>query len=663
MYSRKGSKGLAKIWAILLVVIIVAGISAGVLLTQFWPSAPGGPKYTIVVDMTGRAVNVPASVSKVVVLQSYWAEVACLLGGGDKIVGISRSAQDSIWIPDFVKNRTVVGDIFTGVNLETVVALKPDVVITDTGYGKAEEIIKALEDQGIPVVRMFCQSFDDQLKAIRIIGKVLGSESKAEELINYLSSKFNEKIKSIASKIPEKEKPKVLMLSSIEEGLVSTYSNSTWGRAVEDVGGINLAYRNIPGQAWPKVNVETVLSWDPEIIIVVAWDEKTLSRTIQILTKDPWNKTTAAKSGRIYGVLAGGKCREAFLDWGPRMLIGYMQLAKLIQPKYFKDLDWRKEADELLAKFYGLKEYITVKDMRGKEVTVPYPVKRAVALYGGYLLASLGVFDGRIVGVVESYKREPIQLKVAPSIAGLPAVASSFSGGLNTEILLSLRPEVVIAYVGATKLIDQIESLGIPVIAINPANLTLLKEQTLLLGKIFKEDERAHTALKCVDDILHFVEERVKSVPRDKRLTAVEIGIKDSKIYVWGWKTARGQANEYAGLIDLSKENLPDGGYISLETLIKWNPHVIFLDPWSTRSARDILNDPLWQQISAVKNGKVYDQPDLSCYAPQYALVVLYRASKAYPELFKDVNFDEVHKDFFAKVYGVPVEPQYARRG
>ena len=663
MYSRKGSKGLAKIWAILLVVIIVAGISAGVLLTQFWPSAPGGPKYTIVVDMTGRAVNVPASVSKVVVLQSYWAEVACLLGGGDKIVGISRSAQDSIWIPDFVKNRTVVGDIFTGVNLETVVALKPDVVITDTGYGKAEEIIKALEDQGIPVVRMFCQSFDDQLKAIRIIGKVLGSESKAEELINYLSSKFNEKIKSIASKIPEKEKPKVLMLSSIEEGLVSTYSNSTWGRAVEDVGGINLAYRNIPGQAWPKVNVETVLSWDPEIIVVVAWDEKTLSRTIQILTKDPWNKTTAAKSGRIYGVLAGSKCREAFLDWGPRMLIGYMQLAKLIQPKYFKDLDWRKEADELLAKFYGLKEYITVKDMRGKEVTVPYPVKRAVALYGGYLLASLGVFDGRIVGVVESYKREPIQLKVAPSIAGLPAVASSFSGGLNTEILLSLRPEVVIAYVGATKLIDQIESLGIPVIAINPANLTLLKEQTLLLGKIFKEDERAHTALKCVDDILHFVEERVKSVPRDKRLTAVEIGIKDSKIYVWGWKTARGQANEYAGLIDLSKENLPDGGYISLETLIKWNPHVIFLDPWSTRSARDILNDPLWQQISAVKNGKVYDQPDLSCYAPQYALVVLYRASKAYPELFKDVNFDEVHKDFFAKVYGVPVEPQYARRG
>jgi iron complex transport system substrate-binding protein len=243
----------------LLVVLIVAGMLAGVLFTQFWPSALSGPKYTTVVDMTRKAVNVPALVSKVVVLQSYWAEVAYLLGGSDKIVGISKYAQYSIWIPDSVKNRTVVGDIFAGVNLETVVALKPDVVITDTGYGKAEEIIKALEGQGIPVVRMFCQSFDDQLKAIRIIGKVLGSERKAEELVNYLNTKFNE-IKSIASKIPKNEKPKVLMLSSIKEGLVGTYSNSTWGRAVEDVGGINLAYRNIPDQACPKVNVETVLN-------------------------------------------------------------------------------------------------------------------------------------------------------------------------------------------------------------------------------------------------------------------------------------------------------------------------------------------------------------------------------------------------------------------
>jgi iron complex transport system substrate-binding protein len=659
MYGRRSSRGLAKAWAILLVVLIVAGISAGFLLTQFWPSAPSGPKYTTVVDMTGKAVNVPAPVSKAVVLQSYWAEVACLLGGGDKIVGISKSVQDSIWIPDSLKNRTVVGDIFTGVNLETVVALKPDVVITDTGYGKAEEIIKALEGQGIPVVRMFCRSFDDQLKAIRIIGKVFGSESKAEELVNYLSSKFNE-IKSIASKIPENEKPKILMLSSIKEGLVSTYSNSTWGRAVEDVGGINLAYRNIPSQAWPKVNVETVLGWNPEIIIVVTWDEKTLSQMIQVLTKDPWNKTTAAKSGRIYGVLAGGKCREAFLDWGPRMLIGYMQLAKIVQPKYFKDLDWRKEADELLTKFYGVKKYVIVKDVRGKEVMLPYPVERAVVIQGYEITAALGAFN-KVVGSQEYVvKRDRTIQRVVPNIKDIPIVGTSSS--VNMEMLLSLRPEVVITWDVYPKVIEDIESAGIPVVAIRIKNLTSLEETIRLLGKIFGKEKRAEEIISLMNEVINFVRDRTKEIPSDQKLRALYL-YSPKTLNVWGWGTTHAQIFELAGLIDVTKGKMPPPGYgqVPLETIIEWNPDIIFLAPrvWCRCTAEDIYNDVKWQQINAVKNHRVYQLPLMSSWSPEFATLSLFYASKAYPDRFKDVDFDEFYREFTKKVYGVPLEPYY----
>ena len=659
MYSRRGSKSLAKIWAILFVVLIVAGISAGVLLTQFWPSAPGGPKYTTVVDMTGRAVNLPAPVGRVVVLQSYWAEVACLLGGGDKIVGISKDAKDSVWIPGSLKNRTVVGDMFAGVNLESIVALKPDVVITDTGYGKAEDIIKALVGQGIPVVRMFCRSFDDQLEAIRIIGKVLGSESKAEELVNYLSTKFNE-IKSVASKIPEGEKPKVLMLSSIKEGLVSTYSNSTWGRAVEDVGGINLAYRNIPGQAWPKVNVETALGWDPEIVIVVAWDEKTLSQTIQALTKDPWNKTNAAKSGRIYGVLAGGKSREAFLDWGPRMLIGYTQLAKLIQPKYFKDLDWRKEADELLTKFYGLRKYITVKDVRGKEITLPYPVERAVVIEGHEITAALGAFD-KVVGSQDYVvKSDRTMQKVVPNIKDISIVGTSSS--VNMEMLLSLRPEVVITWDVYPKVIEDIESVGIPVVAIRIKNLTSLEGTIRLLGKIFGKEGRAEEIVSLMNEVINFVGNRTKEIPEDQRLRALYL-CSPQTLNVWGWGTAHSQIFELAGLIDVTKGRMPPPGYgrVPLETIIEWNPDIMFLAPrvWCKCTVEDIYNNVNWQQINAVKNHRVYQLPLMSSWSPEFATLSLYYASKAYPDRFKDVDFDEFYRDFTKKVYGMSLEPYY----
>ncbi|RSN72421.1 MAG: hypothetical protein DSO07_07900 [Thermoproteota archaeon] len=652
------SKGLAKLWAVLLVVLVVIGISAAVFLMS--PSAkPAGPKYITVIDMTGKAVNISAPVNRVVILQSYWAETAYLLGAGDKIVGISKSVRDSIWIPDYIRNRTVVGDIFSGINLETVVSLKPDAVITDTGYGKAEDVIKSLEGQGIPVVRMFCRNFDDQLKAIRIIGTVLNSTVKAEELANYLSNKFN-KIKEVASKIPEGEKPRVLMLSSIKEGLVSTYSNSTWGRAVEDVGGINIAYREFPNQAWPKVNVEKVLAWNPDIIIVVSFDEKTLSQTVQLLTKDPWNKTAAAKNGRIYGVLAGGMRKEAFLDWGPRMLIGYMQLAKLIQPKYFKDLDWRKEADELLTKFYSMKKYITVKDVRGKEITLPYPVERAVVIEGYEITAALGAFD-KVVGSQDyAVKRDRTLQKVVPNIKDMPIVGTASS--VNMEMLLSLRPEVVITWDVYPKVIEDIESAGIPVVAIRIKNLTSLEETIRLLGKIFGKEARAEEIVSLMNEAIKFVRNRTREIPENQRLRALYLA-NPQTLNVWGWGTTHSQIFELAGLIDVTRGKMPPPGYgqVPLETITGWNPDIIFLAPrvWCKCTVEDIYNDAKWQQINAVKNHRVYQLPLMSSWSPEFATLSLYYAVKAYPDLFKDVNFDEFYKEFTKKIYGVPLEPYY----
>jgi len=82
------------------------------------------------------------------------------------------------------------------------------------------------------------------------------------------------------------------------------------------------------------------------------------------------------------------------------MLIGYMRLAKIIQPEYFKDLDWRKEANELLARFYNMRLYITIVDAHRREITPPQPVKKVVVLRDAIarIAVALGVFD-RVVGI------------------------------------------------------------------------------------------------------------------------------------------------------------------------------------------------------------------------------------------------------------------------
>jgi iron complex transport system substrate-binding protein len=403
-----------------------------------------------------------------------------------------------------------------------------------------------------------------------------------------------------------------------------------------------------------------VLGWDPEIIIVVAWDEKTLGQTMQALMKDPWNKTSAAKSGRVYGVLAGGRYREAFLDWGPRMLIGYMQLAKIVQPKYFKDLDWRKEADELLTKFYGVKKYVIVKDVRGKEVMLPYPVERAVVIQGYEITAALGAFD-KVVGSQEYVvKRDRTIQRVVPNIKDIPIVGTSSS--VNMEMLLSLRPEVVITWDVYPKVIEDIESAGIPVVAIRIKNLTSLEETIRLLGKIFGKEKRAEEIISLMNEVINFVRDRTKEIPSDQKLRALYL-YSPKTLNVWGWGTTHAHIFELAGLIDVTKGKMPPPGYgqVPLETIIEWNPDIIFLAPrvWCRCTAEDIYNDVKWQQINAVKNHRVYQLPLMSSWSPEFATLSLFYASKAYPNRFKDVDFDEFYREFTKKVYGVPLEPYY----
>ncbi|MCS7103460.1 MAG: ABC transporter substrate-binding protein, partial [Candidatus Korarchaeum sp.] len=140
--------------------------------------------------MLGRKVSLKSPVERAIILQSYWAEVAYVLGAEGEIVGISKGVSQSTYLPDRIRNKTIVGDIYTGINIEAVISLNPDVVITDTGHGKAEEIIKNLENYGIPVVLMFPTTAEDQLKAIEIIGTIFGKVERANELISFLEEKM-----------------------------------------------------------------------------------------------------------------------------------------------------------------------------------------------------------------------------------------------------------------------------------------------------------------------------------------------------------------------------------------------------------------------------------------------------------------------------------------
>ncbi|MEN3024645.1 MAG: ABC transporter substrate-binding protein [Candidatus Methanosuratincola petrocarbonis] len=333
------------------VIAIIAISSVGMLLASGYLNGPSGVK---IVDMSGRTVQLNSTANRVVILESYWTEIACALGAQNKIVGIGTYVTSSVFIPDSVKNKTVVGNVFSGVNIETVLSLKPDLVIMDYGYGKAEDIVRGLEGAGVPVVTLFAKNFADIANATVIIGQALGKQDRAQALAGYINGLHSQLI-SNASRIPSAERPRVLIcnLDVWKDGLIYTYSNTSWGNVVVDVGGINVAHQGFGDKSWVKVNMEQVLLWDPDIIVIVGRTQSVLTSQISSMNDTNWLSLRAVREGKVYPVLTGAYDRDSYLDWTPRMVVGELQLAALLQPDYFASVNWTSVRDQLMNGYYG----------------------------------------------------------------------------------------------------------------------------------------------------------------------------------------------------------------------------------------------------------------------------------------------------------------------
>src|SRR5881397_224236 len=102
---------------------------------------------------------------RIVCLTAETAEIAFLLGAGDRVVGVPGTARR----PEAALERARIGG-FTTFKLEKILALEPDVV---------RDLIGA----GVAVLCTNQRSFDDVLNAMLLIGGALGCETRAREVI------------------------------------------------------------------------------------------------------------------------------------------------------------------------------------------------------------------------------------------------------------------------------------------------------------------------------------------------------------------------------------------------------------------------------------------------------------------------------------------------
>jgi iron complex transport system substrate-binding protein len=296
---------------------------------------------------------------------------------------------------------------------------------------------------------------------------------------------------------------------------------------------------------------------------------------------------------------------------------------------------------------------VSYTDRLNRTVDIPVPVQRVVFLQMYELLPAMDVWD-KVVGVASYVYGVDIIRQVKPDIEGYPSVGSG--ANVNIEAVMQLKPDLVITWAWDPAPIRFMEAKGIRVIAVYPASIGELFSVMQLMGQVFQREETLKTVMDEMNSIFSMIRERAgKRVEKEKR-TMLYLGGKSNSV-----SCALGINHEIMtmiGGVNLAGSIQQQSTEVSLEQLVIWNPEVIFIWPSAGYTEQDILNNPQWRHIRAVRDGRVYKLPKESTWSPRLALAALWMAKKAYPEEYRDIDYAAMADGFYRKLFHIPYQPK-----
>ena len=319
-----------------------------------------------IVDDANRELRIPAADKlERIYFTSGLAQVWVFSLNPDKQGGTSAqfSARQREFLPEGIADLEYMGAIGENASIDTEMLAEQDIqlVFSISGIGLTEGNIsdaeRLQEQTGIPVV-LVDGSFDRIATAYRFVGDIMGEQERAEELATYCEQKFAEVTAAVAQ-VPEEEKVRLYYAEGVE-GLQTDPPTSQHALTFELAGAINVA--DCGQRAWgmTQVDMERVLSWDPEVII--AWDEEEGGCDETIRQGAEWQHVKAVRNNQVFRMpmLPFSWCDR---PPGVNRLIGIMWVANLLYPTYYN-----VDMVEVTKEFYKTMYWADITDDQAREL-------------------------------------------------------------------------------------------------------------------------------------------------------------------------------------------------------------------------------------------------------------------------------------------------------
>lgn len=343
----------------------------------------------------------------------------------------------------------------------------------------------------------------------------------------------------------------------------------------------------------------------------------------------------------------------------------------------------------------------TVTDLAGREVAIPETVERIV-LGEGRMSTALAILDtkaplGRVVGMMGDFSiLDPSSYRqwqeTYPEIDEIARVGKASPDSFSTESTIALSPDLAIFGLAghgpgptATEALAQLEAAGVTVVFIDffLDPLVNTPKSIELLGKVLGREQEAEAFVEAYNSVLDRVTDRVAQAP-DRPTVFLEnrVGLLDGCCHSVG-RGVLGLVVEAAGGDNVAADLLPGyAGTISLEHLLTNQPDIylgtgigspltidkypdfIVLGPGTdAATARtslvEVLDRTGVEDLEAVREGRAYAIWHHYFHSPFNVIALQAMASWFHPDLFADVDPEEVKRTMMDRFQSVPLDGVY----
>jgi iron complex transport system substrate-binding protein len=319
---------------------------------------------------------------------------------------------------------------------------------------------------------------------------------------------------------------------------------------------------------------------------------------------------------------------------------------------------------------------MTVTDMMGRNVSVPYDPERIVCIGPGALRLIVYLqAQSKVVGVEEMEKKNPRGRPywlAHTELWDLPRCGPGGPVAINKkpdlEAVLSLAPQIIFVTYMQASLADEIQqTLGIPVVVLSYGAFATFDETAYdslrIAGTILNRSKRAHDVLAYVASLQKDLAGRTADISEGRRPNvyvggigyrgAHSIGSTEQCYGPFEWVHAKNVARHL-------KANSGSHVFVDKEVLLELNPDVVFIDGGGlTLVAQDYRkNRPYYDALKAFSHQRVYTLLPFNWYVTNIgtALADAYGVGKIlYGERFEDTDPGHMADKIYRFLVGKPV--------